>query len=374
MSRRILSLIAAVSCLAALPASASALSLHRIGKFAEPTYVTGAPANSKLEYVTERGGRVMVARGSHKLRHPFLDIRGRVETGFEEQGLLSITFAPDYAQSHLFYVDYVNNRGDLEVDEFRARSATRAAPRSRRTVIRIRHRANDNHNGGQLQFEDGLLYISTGDGGGAGDQPRNAQNRNSLLGKILRIDPRSRGAGSYGIPSSNPFVGKDGRGEIYAYGLRNPYRFSFDRTGSGGDHIVIGDVGQDRFEEVDYTTVAAGAGANFGWNAFEGFSSFPGGAADPGGTVKPIFAYSHDDGCSITGGYVVGAGGPPSLQGRYLYADFCAGQLRSLIPDTAGARDDSAIGINLNQPSSFGEDTQGRIYVCSLAGGVYRIS
>jgi glucose/arabinose dehydrogenase len=247
-------------------------------------------------------------------------------------------------------------------------------------VIEIPHRENSNHNGGQLQFLGDLLYLATGDGGSGGDPPNNAQSRNSLLGKLLRIDPRPSGGRPYSIPADNPFAGPGGgRGEIYSYGLRNPFRFSFDTVTAQRPRIAIADVGQDRFEELDYTTVGAASGANFGWDAFEGFSRYRddnGGTPDPGGTVKPIFAYPLSRGggsCSIIGGYVVGDRRLPSLRGRYVYADLCEGELRSLLPRLGGTRGDRKLGLSVSTPSSFGEDTQGRIYVTSLDGPVYRL-
>ena len=284
------------------------VALKRIGSFDSPVYVTGAPGAPKLLFVVEQGGRVIVLRGGHRLRRPFLDISGLVS--FEgERGLLSIAFPPDYKRSGRFYAYYTDNRGNIRIDEFHRRSQTRAARGSRRTVIEIPHPVNSNHNGGQMQFLGNLLYFGTGDGGSGGDPPNNAQNKDVLLGKLLRIDPRPSGGRPYSIPSSNPFVGKAGRDEIYSYGLRNPFRFSFD-TRHGAPRIAIGDVGQNRFEELDYTTVAAASGANFGWDAFEGFSPYReenSGTPDPGGTTKPIFAYPHSRGgsCSIIGGYVV---------------------------------------------------------------------
>ncbi len=255
--------------------------------------MTGAPGQPKLLFVVEQGGRIEVLRNGHRLGRPFLDISGLVS--FEgERGLLSIAFAPDYAQSGFFYVYYTNRQGNIEVDELRRRSQTRAAANSRRQVIEIPHPLNSNHNGGQLQFLGKLLYIGTGDGGSGGDPPNNAQNRESLLGKLLRIDPRRSGRRPYTVPDSNPFVGRPGRDEIYSYGLRNPFRFSFDTVSAKSPRLVIGDVGQSRFEEVDYTTVPDASGANFGWDAFEGFRPYRdenSGTPDPGGTVKPIFAY-----------------------------------------------------------------------------------
>ncbi len=390
--RSIASTVAGLLALALLPVCGSArgpagepaqrhaggVGLKKIGNFDEPTYVTGAPGFPQLLFVVEQPGRVMVMRGGHKLAHPFLDIRGLVQDG-GERGLLSIAFPPDYPRSRRFYVYYTDNAGNIRVEEFRRRGATRAARGSRRTVIEIPHPVNANHNGGQLQFLGDLLFFGTGDGGSGGDPPNNAQNKESLLGKLLRIDPRPGNGHPYTVPADNPFVGRPGRDEIYSYGLRNPFRFSFDTTTAAQPRIAIGDVGQNRYEELDYTTVAAAGGANFGWDALEGFHPYEeenSGTPDPGNTTKPIFAYSHSregGSCSIIGGYVVGAGGPPALRGRYVYSDYCSGRLRSLIPHLHGASGDRSLGPEVASPTSFGEDELGRLYVCSQEGGVYRL-
>jgi len=353
------------------------VALKRIGGFSAPVYVAGAPGFPRLLFVIEQRGRVVVLRKGRRLGRPFLDIRGLVNYG-GERGLLSIAFPPDYRQSRRFYVYYTDAQGDIRVDEFKRRGATRAARGSRRTVIDIPHRENSNHNGGQLQFLGRLLYIGTGDGGSGGDPPNNAQSRDSLLGKLLRIDPRPRAGRPYSIPSSNPFVGRAGRGEIYSYGLRNPFRFSFDTVTAKRPRLAIGDVGQDRFEELDYTTVGAASGANFGWDAFEGFAPYRdanSGTPDPGGTVKPILAYPHSRGgsCTIIGGYVVRDRRLPSLYKRYVYADLCEGKLRTLVPHLTRATGDRKLGLTVGTPSSFGEDTRGRVYVTSLEGPVYRL-
>jgi glucose/arabinose dehydrogenase len=256
---------------AATSAKHGGLALKRIGRFQDPVYVTGAPGFPKLLFVVEQGGRVIVLRSGPRRRRPFLDNSGLVRSG-GERGLLSIAFAPDYPRSRRLYVYYTDHRGDIRIDEFRRRSATRAARGSRRAVIRIPHPVNANHNGGQLQFLGPLLYFGTGDGGSGGDPPNNAQNRESLLGKLLRINPRPSGGRPYTVPPDNPFVGRPGRDEIYSYGLRNPFRFSFDTVTAARPRIAIADVGQNRFEEIDYETVSAAAGANFGCDAFEGFS------------------------------------------------------------------------------------------------------
>jgi glucose/arabinose dehydrogenase len=353
------------------------IALKRIGRFDSPVYVSAAPGFPRLLFVVEQGGRVRVLSGGRRLRRPFLDLSGLVSSE-GERGLLSIAFPPDYRRSRRFYVYYTDRQGDIRVDEFRRRRPTRAARGSRRTILEIPHRANSNHNGGQLQFLGRLLYVGTGDGGSAGDPPNNAQNRNSLLGKILRVDPRPSGGRRYTVPAANPFVGRPGRDEIYAYGLRNPFRFSFDTVTGKQPRLAIGDVGQGRFEEFDYTTVGAASGANFGWDALEGFAPYRdenGGTPDPGGTVKPAFAYSHDrGGCSITGGYVVGDRRLRGLYGRYVYTDYCDGRLRSLVPRLGRARGDRALGVSIPEPSSFGVDNRDRVYVASLTGPVYRLT
>jgi glucose/arabinose dehydrogenase len=359
----------------AMPACGSAkggVGLKRIGSFDSPVYVAGAPGFPELLFVVEQPGRIVVVRGGHRLRRPFLDLRGEISSG-GERGLLSIAFPLDYVRNRRFYVYYTDPAGNIRVDEFRRASTTRAAKGSRRKVIVVPHPVNSNHNGGQLQFLGDLLYIGTGDGGAGGDPPNNAQNKDVLLGKLLRIDPRPTGGRPYTVPADNPFVGRPGRDEIYSYGLRNPFRFSFDRR---RPRIAIGDVGQNRFEELDYVTVARARGANFGWDAFEGFSKYDeedGNTPDPGGTVKPIFAYGRGRGCTIIGGYVVRDPRLPGLLGRYVYADLCDGQLRSLVPHLKRASGDRSLGLRISTPSSFGEDNLHRLYVASLDGPVYRL-
>jgi glucose/arabinose dehydrogenase len=355
------------------------IGLKKVGNFDHPVYIAGAPAAPKLLFVVEQPGRVAALRNGHRLPRPFLDISGKVGYDGAERGLLSIAFPPDYAASGRFYVYYNDTAGNVRIDEFERRSPTRAATGSERNVIVIPHPTNANHNGGQMQFLGNLLYFGTGDGGSGGDPPNNAQNNDVLLGKLLRIDPRRSGSRPYSVPASNPFVGKPGRDEIYSYGLRNPFRFSFDTVTAARPRIAIGDVGQNRFEELDYTTVAAASGANFGWDALEGFAPYTeenGGTPNPGGTTKPIFAYSHSragGSCSIIGGYVVADRHLRSLYKRYVYADLCEGQLRSLFPHLRRAGGDRKLGLAVASPTSFGEDDAHHLYVSSLEGPVYRL-
>lgn len=347
--------------------------LTEIGSFSEPVYITQPPGERSDLYVVERGGQIRVVQDGETLPAPFLDVGSLLETGYEEQGLLSMAFAPDYKSSGRFYVYYTDTEGDIQIVEY-SRSADdplRADPDSDRKLLSIEHSENENHNGGLLLFgPDEMLYAGIGDGGAGGDPERNGQDLSTLLAKMLRIDPSPRGGEPYGIPADNPFVGRQGaRPEIFEYGLRNPWRFSFD---SANDALLIGDVGQDEFEEVDYLLPAEQPGANLGWSAFEGDARFNDDEQAPG-AVPPILAYGRDGGCSITGGYVVRDPALESLYGRYLYGDYCVGDLRSFIPSAAEAKDDKELGESIPALSSFGEDSAGHVYVTSLEGPVYRI-
>jgi glucose/arabinose dehydrogenase len=350
------------------------LRLARIGNFSQPLFVTAPPGDRRRIFVVEQGGRIMVVRGGKKRSQPFLDISSKTNAG-GERGLLSMAFAPDYAKSGLFYVDYTDNDGNSRIVEYKRASADRADPGSARVVLG-QDQPEPNHNGGQLQFgPDGLLYIGFGDGGGAGDQHGsrgNAQNLGTWLGKILRIDPRRAGGKPYSVPASNPFVGRSGaKPEIYSRGLRNPWRFSFDRR--TGD-LVIGDVGQNEVEEIDFVRRGKGKGANFGWRVFEGRSRYTPGEQAPG-AIKPVIQRSHNKGnCSITGGYVVRDRRLADLYGRYVYGDLCRGVIESARLRSGRARAQKETRLKVSNLSSFGEDARGRVYAVSLEGPVYRIS
>ena len=359
-------------------ASASdGVTLVGVGSFDAPLHVAAPAGDTRRVFVVEQAGTVRVVRSGRRLARPFLDVRGKVISG-GEQGLLSIAFAPDYARTRRFYVNYTDQRGTQSVVEYRRSkaSADRADPGSARLVLRY-DGVEANHNGGLLAFgPDRLLYIGTGDGGGANDQHGsrgNAQDLGSLLGKLLRIDPRASGAKRYRIPPSNPFVGRSGaRAEIYSYGLRNPWRFAFDRR--TGD-LAIADVGQDEVEEIDFAAKGEASGVNYGWRPWEGTRrNFDEPAP---GAVAPVLELSHADGnCSITGGHVVRDAGVPALLGRYVYGDLCQGRLRSVRLSPGRADGDAAIpGLKkIEQLASFGEDGAGRVYVVSLAGPVYRLA
>ncbi len=357
-------------------AAAPSLSLERIGAFQGPMQVENAPGFRRLLFVVERPGTIAVMRDGQKLDECFLDISDRVSTA-GEGGLLSVAFPADYRESRRFYVSYVNVAGDIEVDELKRHpdSPARASVSSRRRVLVVSHAGEDNHYGGQLQFgPDKRLYITTGDGGGADDVHDNARRLSKLLGKLLRIDPRQHGGDPYTVPTGNPYVGRPGRDEIYAYGLRNPWHFSFDRA--TGD-IAIGDVGQSAAEEVDYETRLGAKGANFGWPEYEGNEVHDPSRPGPDPHAPPAFTYPHSictHGCAVTGGYVVRDPKLSSLAGRYLYADFYLGDIHSFVPGPGGAADDRDTGLHVPALSSFGEGFGGQIYVSSLQGPVYKLT
>jgi glucose/arabinose dehydrogenase len=345
--------------------------LAKVGNFDNPVEIKPAPGYKDLMFVVEQPGRVMVMRKGKKLKRPFLNIRKRVNHD-GERGLLSVAFPPDYRTSKRFYVYYNDDTGDIRVDEYRRKSATVARPSSRRSVIRIAHRENSNHNGGQMHFLGHNLYFGTGDGGGAGDAAGNAQNLRVLLGKLIRIDPRARQGKRYTIPASNPFVGRrDAQAEIFSYGLRNPFRWSFDLVSEREPQIVIADVGESQFEEVNYLPLSRARGGNFGWNEFEGFSEFEGGRS---GTIKPSFVLGHDDSyCSVIGGVLVRDRKLPALRGRYIFSDFCKGTVQTFKPETGRIRNIRNTGISGSQISSFGESLSGTLYATSLSGPVFLI-
>ncbi|MGQ0484582.1 MAG: PQQ-dependent sugar dehydrogenase [Hyphomicrobiales bacterium] len=363
---------AAALALCAAPHPANAFSLVPLGTFASPVDIRVAPGQPSLLYIVEKPGRIVILHDEVRLATPFLDIAGRVLDG-GEQGLLSVAFPPDYATSRRFYVLFVNKAGNVEIDEFlRSAANERVAVRSsRRIVLEIPHPDAANHNGGQLHFgSGGLLYISIGDGGHTATPGDPARRLNSLLGKILRIDPRPGGGKAYRIPPANPFVGVAGRDEIYAYGLRNPWRFSL-----AGTVMAIGDVGESKQEEVNIRTVASARGSNFGWPQWEGKLLHDADKPGPHPPKFPIFIYNHDSGgCAIIGGYIVKDVQLPTLNGRYMYGDLCTGDIRSFAFNVAAqtATGDASLGVTVPGLTTFGQGTAGQVY---LAGGstVYRL-
>jgi glucose/arabinose dehydrogenase len=353
--------------------------LVRVGEFVSPVYVAALPGDRRRFFVVEQPGRIMVVRDGVPLSTPFLDIRSLVSFG-GERGLLSVAFDPDYARGGRFYVYYTarSPSGAITVAEYRASpNADVANPASRRQVLSIPH-PRGNHNGGQLQFgPDGYLWIGTGDGGGAGDPDGAGQRLDTLLGKLLRIDPHGSGLAPYTIPVDNPFSGQSGRrGEIWAYGLRNPWRFSFDRQ--TGD-LVIGDVGQNAWEEIDFAPAPGrGRGANYGWGCWEGRHAYTANDDEPEcrpapSQIAPVHEYSHSRGCSVSGGYVVRDPTLPRLNGRYVYGDYCRNPLWSLRLQAPDAQDDRRLGLDVPGLTSFGEDSCGRVYAVSADGPVFRL-
>jgi glucose/arabinose dehydrogenase len=344
--------------------------LVKLGNFSSPIYVAAPRSDTRRVFVVERGGWIIVVRNGRKLGTPFLDISGKVSGG-GERGLLSMAFAPDYAKSGRFYVDYTDNSGDIRVVQYRRSSnPDRALAGSARGVIKIEHSQFSNHNGGQLEFgPDGLLYIGVGDGGSENDPNHTGQNLGTLLGKILRVDPRPNGG--YTIPRGNPFTGPGQRREIYAYGLRNPWRFSFDRaTGA----LAIGDVGQNRFEEIDYEKQGAARGKNFGWSHFEGNSRFKAGSTPAYAPPVLVRSHSGDGFCAIDGGYVVRDHSLRGLYGRYIYGDLCNSRLFSVKLRSGHATGNRPLSAKVKDLVSFGEDARAHVYAVSLDGPVYRLA
>ena len=354
-------------------AATTSVRLVRVASFREPVYLTGAPGDPRRVFVVQRTGQIMLLVNGRRQARPFLEIGGSVYSqGNEEQGLLGLAFPASYSRTGLFYVYYTIANNDIKVVRYKrsAHNANLADAASARVVLTIDHHKNSNHNGGQLAFgPDGHLYIGVGDGGSEDDPENHGQNTNTLLAKILRIDPSPRGG--YTTPAANPFVGQPHkRAEIWAYGLRNPWRFSFDRA--TGD-LIVGDVGQDRQEEIDFIPARTGAGANYGWSVWEG--DWRNKSGDAPRAVPPALVAQHSDAyCAIIGGYVVRDRSLPSLYGRYLFGDNCREEIQSVKLSRGGATGLRATGLSLSRTSSLGEDTRGRIYVLSLSGPVYRIA
>jgi glucose/arabinose dehydrogenase len=391
VSRRalVLGLAAATALLVAVaPAAAQSVKLAPFGgqTFSLPFHVTGAPGDPSRVFVVEGGGTIRLVKNGVTQPTPFLDIGSDVYRGsgcfYSDCGLFSMALAPDYATSGLFYVFYTRaptgtEAFDLRIEEFRRSAADPdvADPASGRIVLEIPSAA---HNGGQLQFgPDGLLYISVGDGACCSDPNGNGQNTGVLNGKLLRINPTGTMPGQYSVPADNPFAGATpGADEIYSYGLRNPYRFSFDRL--TGD-LAIGDVGEGQWEEVDFMPLGTGRGANFGWSCFEGahvLSVAP--PCPPPNPTPPVLEYAHPSsgGAAVTGGYVIRDGALPSLLGRYIYADELAGlggELHTVQLSAGGSSGDSGLGLSATNVVSFGEDACAHIYVATLGGPVYRL-
>ncbi|MDW8325393.1 MAG: PQQ-dependent sugar dehydrogenase [Anaerolineales bacterium] len=344
--------------------------LRRItGGLTKPVFLTHA-GDARL-FIVEQPGTIRIFENGRLLPVPFLDIRDRVNDGANEQGLLGLAFHPRYTENGFFFVNYTGANDETVIARFSVTSdPNRADPAGEKVILTI-EQPYRNHNGGDLAFgPDGYLYIGMGDGGSAGDPENRAQNLRSLLGKMLRLDVDN--GEPYGIPPDNPFVVRgDARPEIWAYGLRNPWRFSFDRA--TGD-LYIADVGQNAYEEVNFQPAGSSGGENYGWRYFEGTHEFKDAADAPPEVVPPIAEYGRGDGCSVTGGYVYRGAALPELNGVYFFGDYCSGLIWSLRRDAAGAWVRETFGDTDFTISSFGEDAAGELYVLDHRGGsVYLI-
>jgi glucose/arabinose dehydrogenase len=351
------------------PVPASGLRLVEVASgLSQPLYVT-APAGDPRLFIVEQTGRIRIVSGGTLLPAPFIDLSAKLTSG-GERGLLSMAFHPNYAANGYFYVYYTDLRGDTKVERYHVGANPNTAdPASAQLVLTVAQ-PYANHNGGLLLFgPDGYLYVGLGDGGSGGDPQGNGQNPAALLGKILRLDVN--GAAPYAIPPNNPFVGQAGkRPEIWITGVRNPWRFSFDRDAG---LLYLADVGQNAWEEVNVTLAGTG-GLNFGWNLMEATHCYTSGCSQQGLTL-PALEYSHADGCSITGGYVYRGSAIPGLRGHYFYADYCEGWIRSFRWDGSQASDRRSWDLgSIGNVSSFGEDASHELYVTSSSGKVYRFA
>ena len=343
--------------------------------YTRPVLVTHAGDGSGRLFVVEQRGVITIIQDGQQLETPFLDIEAIVGDESNEQGLLGLAFAPDYAETGTFYVNYTDTAGDTHVDECQVSEADpNAADPQSCTQILFVEQPYPNHNGGHLAYgPDGYLYIGLGDGGSGGDPQGHAQNPRSLLGKLLRIDP-SGDESPYAVPMDNPYMGSTlGRVEIWVLGLRNPWRFSFDRA--TGD-LFIGDVGQNAIEEISYLPASTPGGANLGWNYMEGNQPFPPGSQPPANRdfIPPIHDYSQNvGGCSVTGGYVYRGPSLPALDGVYFFGDYCTGNIWTLV-SSGGTWVHAPFAQTDFTISSFGEDEAGELYVLDHgAGAVYRL-
>jgi glucose/arabinose dehydrogenase len=334
-----------------------------VGGFVAPLFVTTAGDGGHTMFVVEQGGTIRVLDGQQVLERPFLDISDLTEAG-GEQGLLGLAFHPDYPDDRRFFINYTDDAGDTVVASYEAASPTLADEDSAEILLEV-DQPYANHNGGHLAFgPDGHLYIASGDGGSAGDPQENGQNPDALLGKLLRIDVDA--GQPYGIPSDNPYAdGEGGAPEVWALGLRNPWRFSFDEpTGS----LWVADVGQNALEEVNRVPLDE-PGVNYGWNAMEGSACYESNDCDRSGLTLPVTEYGHEEGCSVTGGFVYRGDRFPSWRGGYFFGDFCSGSIWVIDARARSAVEPMLVASSDHSISSFGVDAAGELYVTDLASG-----
>jgi glucose/arabinose dehydrogenase len=319
------------------------------------------PDGTDRLFVIEKAGRILILENGQVQNEPFLDITDRVGSRSNEQGLLGLAFHPQYAENGRFFVNYTNTNGDTVLARFEAASGANSVDPNSEVQLLSVDQPFPNHNGGVLAFgPDGYLYAGLGDGGSAGDPQGNAQNTSTLLGKILRLDVDS--GEPYAIPGDNPFGD-----EIWAYGLRNPWRMSFDKQ--TGD-LYIGDVGQGEWEEIDFLAAGSPPGANFGWDHREGAHDYEGGG--PAGMIDPVAEYSHaEGGCSVSGGYVY-RGAMPEWNGVYLYGDYCTGIIWGLIQTNGSWQEQQLFDTDVTI-TSFGQDEAGEVYLVSDSGSIHRL-
>lgn len=338
----------------------------------QPLYLTNA-GDGRL-FIVEKEGAIRLVQDGRLLDEPFLDIRDRVNADSSERGLLSVAFHPDYAQNGRFFVNYTNLAGNTAVSAFQVGSSPNQADPGSESILLTIRQPYANHNGGQLQFgPDGYLYIGMGDGGSGGDPQGNGQNPSTMLGALLRLDvDQAADAAQYGIPADNPFVADAAKlPEIWATGLRNPWRFSFDRA--TGD-LLIADVGQNQWEEVNFLPAGSPGGSNFGWNIMEGTHCYDRNTCNQTGLVLPVIDYRHEQGrCSITGGYVYRGSQFPTLGGVYFFGDYCSGEIWGMTAGEDGRFSAQVLYRSPSRIASFGEDAAGELYVVDISGGIYQI-
>lgn len=335
--------------------------------FSNPIYLT-APAVDPRLFVVEQSGRIKIVENGQVRAIPFLDITDRVSSG-GERGLFSVAFHPQYGSNGFFYVNYTDSNGDSRIERYSVSGDPDVAdPNSAKLIISVQQ-PFANHNGGLVVFgSDGMLYIGLGDGGSGGDPQGHGQNTSTLLGSLLRIDVD--GGDPYAVPLDNPFIGGGGAREVWAYGLRNPWRFSFDRV---ANQLYIADIGQNAWEEVDVVS-ASEAGLNYGWNSMEGSQCFATDPCDATDLVLPALEYGRSEGCSVTGGYVYRGSAIPGIQGHYFYSDYCSGFLRSFRFSVGSVSDEREWDVgDLGSVLSFGQDAEGELYVLSGNGNLYRL-